>query len=188
MHALTMLTQDHHNVDEFFRRFEALDADAHDERRRVVDLVIEHLSIHASIEEQLFYPYLRETVPAVEQHVLEGLEEHNVVKWTLSGLEKMAPTDERFGAKMKVLIDAVRHHVEEEENQIFPTIREACTNEQLVELGDRMEEAKKTAPTRPHPRTPDTPPLNVLLGLPVAVMDRALRQGKEVVERVISRH
>ena len=187
MHALTMLTQDHNNVDELFRRFESLDDDQHDERRRVVDLAIEQLSVHATIEEQVFYPAIRQGVPETESDVLEALEEHHVVKWTLSELEKMAPTDERFTPKVKVLIEAVRHHATEEEEQLFPRVRDAFTNEQLVELGERLETAKKTAPTRPHPRTPDTPPLNVLLGVPVAVMDRAFKQGKDVVERVLSR-
>lgn len=188
MHALTMLAQDHNNVDDLFRRFEMAKEDDLAERRRVVDLIIEHLSIHAAIEEQIFYPEVRTIVEEANAVVLEGLEEHHVVKWTLNELEKMAPTDERFTPKVKVLIESVRHHVQEEENELFPLVREAMTNEALVQLGERLMAAKETAPTRPHPRTPDIPPLNLLIGLPVAVMDRAFKQGKEVVEKVLARH
>lgn len=187
MHTLTLLTQDHHNVDEFFRRFEALGDDDHDEARRVVDLVIEHLSVHAAIEEQIFYPAIRTAVPDANSTLLEALEEHHVVKWTLSEIEKLTPASERFRAKVTVLIESVRHHVEEEESELFPKVREAMTNEQLMELGEQLEVAKQTAPTRPHPRQPDVPPLNVVLGLPVAILDKALKTGKEVMDRAMTR-
>ena len=185
MHALTLLTQDHNNVNTLFERFEVATDPA--ERRRIADLVIEHLSVHAAVEEQLFYPAVREAVPPAGDTVLEGLEEHHVVKWTLSELEKLAPTDERFVAKMTVLIDSVRQHVHEEEDELFPQIREAMTNEQLLELGEQIEMMKPAAPRRPHPRTPDTPPMNLVVGLPVAILDRAVSTGRDLVGKVLTR-
>lgn len=185
MNALTLLKQDHQNVDALFERFERTTDPA--ERRQIVDTIIEHLSVHAVIEEQLFYPAVREAVADAEGIVLEGLEEHHVVKWTLSELEKMAPTDERFVPKVTVLIESVRHHVQEEEEELFATVRESLTNEQLIELGERLQDLKKTAPTRPHPRQPDTPPLNVIVGLPVALLDRAFTTGKDILGKVVTR-
>ena len=187
MNALTLLKQDHNNVDALFERFEQLGDVGMETKREVVDKIIEQLSVHAAIEEQLFYPAVREAVAGSEDTVLEALEEHHVAKWTLSELEKMAPSDERFDAKVKVLIESIRHHVEEEDTELFPKVREAMSNEQLEKLGDAMEAAKETAPRRPHPRQPDTPPLNILIGTPVAILDRAFKAGKETLERALRR-
>jgi hemerythrin superfamily protein len=187
MNALTVLKQDHGNVEALFKEFEALDRSDTDGKRRVVDHMIEQLSVHAVIEEQVFYPAVREANGATNDVVLEGLEEHHIVKWTLSELETMPPTDERFDAKVRVLIESVRHHVEEEENELFDEVRKAIPTQELDALGDALVQAKATAPTRPHPRTPDEPPLNVLVGMPIAVLDKAFTTGKRTVERLLSR-
>lgn len=187
MNALSLLKQDHGNVEALFKRYEGLDADGAAEKRAVVDTVIEQLSVHAAIEEQLFYPAIREANDDTRDAVLEGLEEHHIVKWTLSELAKMAPTDERFDAKVRVLIESVRHHVEEEESEMFDAVRAAIPAQRLEEIGEAMEAAKATAPTRPHPRQPDVPPLNILLGTPVAVLDRAVTTGKMAVEKLLHR-
>src|SRR3954463_12567045 len=117
VNAITLLKQDHGNVEALFKRYEGLEPDDLDEKRHVVDLVIEQLSIHAAIEEQFFYPAVRQATEEGAKLALEGLEEHHLVKLTLHELEKLAPTDERFDAKVTVLIESVRHHVEEEEGE-----------------------------------------------------------------------
>ena len=184
MNALTLLKQDHNNVDALFTRFEQAGEDAAEEKAEIRDKIVEQLAVHAAIEEMHFYPAVREAVPDVEDWVLEGLEEHHIVKWTLSEIDGMAPTDERFDAKLRVLIEAVRHHAEEEETEIFPKVRDTMSVEQLNELGEVLEKAKLTAPTRPHPRTPDTPPLNMVIGAGAAIVDRALKTGRDAVGRV----
>src|SRR5512143_2138285 len=110
MNALTVLKHDHGNVEALFERFEHLPDDDLVQKRQVVDKIIEHLAVHAAIEEQVFYPGVRTAAPDATDEVLEGLEEHHVVKWTLSELERTAPGDERFDAKMRVLMESVRHH------------------------------------------------------------------------------
>ena len=172
MDAITLLKDDHRTVEKLFKRFEDAGDRAFVEKRKVVDRIIEELSVHAAIEEQLFYPVTRATVPAVEDIALESLEEHHIVKWVLSELEGMDPEDERFDAKVTVLIENVRHHVEEEESEYFPEVRSALGRKALGELGDAMAAAKETAPTRPHPRAPDTPPGNVAAGAGAAVVDK----------------
>jgi hemerythrin-like domain-containing protein len=182
MNALTLLKQDHGNVEELFRRFEAADPSDAAELVRVRDKIVEHLSAHAAIEEQVFYPAVRAKLGDVEAFtVLEGLEEHHVVKRTLSELEKLAPANDRFRPKMTVLVESVRHHVEEEENELFEKVRESFTVEELNELGEEMATMKQVAPTRPHPFVPDEPPLNVLIGLPVAIVDRTVSAAKHLV-------
>lgn len=172
MDAITYLKNDHQTVEKLFKRFEATGDGAHTERRRIVDRIIEELSQHAAIEEQVFYPVTRATVSDVDDDVLEALEEHHVVKWLLDELEHLDPTAERFKAKVTVLIESVRHHVEEEENDYFPKVRAQLGRNDLADLGEAMQEAKKTAPTHPHPKAPDTPPGNVLAGAASGVVDR----------------
>ena len=103
--------------------------------------------MHAAVEEQLFYPVVRATVPGTEHVTLESLEEHNIVKWVLSDLDSMSPEDERFDAKVTVLIENVRHHVEEEESEYFPKVRD--------ELGQAASAIWATP--WPRPRRPPRP-------------------------------
>jgi hemerythrin superfamily protein len=172
MDAITLLKNDHHAVEELFRRFEKAGDRAHVEKRQIVDRIIEELSVHASIEEQLFYPVARATVPETEDIALESLEEHHIVKWLLSELDGMDPAEERFDAKVTVLMENVRHHVKEEENDFFPKVRHALGRTALSDLGEAMEKAKKSAPTHPHPRAADAPPANSVAGTIAGVFDR----------------
>jgi hemerythrin superfamily protein len=172
MDAITLLRSDHQTVEQLFKRFEKAGDRAHVAKRQIVDRIIEELSIHAAIEEQVFYPVARATVPEAADITLESLEEHHVVKWLLSELEGMDPEHERFDAKVTVLIETVRHHVEEEQDEFFPKVRNALGRNELAELGAALAEAKKSAPTHPHPRSPDTPPGNGLVGTVTGVVDR----------------
>lgn len=188
MNALTLLKQDHQNVEALFSRFEELaKGKGTKAKSNVVDKIIEHLSVHAAIEEQVFYPAVREALAESTPLVLEALEEHHTVKLMLTEIEKLSADAERFDAKVTVLIENVRHHIKEEEDELFPQVREAMTVQQLEEMGETMEKAKETAPTRPHPFQPDEPPANVLLGIPVAMLDRAVTTGKQFVGKVLNR-
>lgn len=193
MDAITLLKDDHRSVERLFKRFEKAGERAYVEKRRIVDEIIEELSVHAAIEEQLFYPAARATVPGTEDIALESLEEHHVVKWLLSELADMDADAERFVAKTTVLIENVRHHVEEEEGEFFPKVREALGRNDLNDLGDAMVLAKESAPTHPHPRAPDTPPANLVTGPAAAVIDRVgdkvggvVRGGLTAARRVVS--
>ena len=185
--ALTLLKNDHAHVETLFRKFEATSDRATKTRRRLVDQIITALSVHAAIEEQLFYPALRDEVPEVDPDVLEALEEHHIVKWQLHELEDSDAADERFGAKVTVLIEHVRHHVDEEEKVLFPQVRRVVSRSERVELGSRLAEAKSTAPTHPHPRAPQTPPANLVVGAAAGLADRAHDLGKEAVDRLAFR-
>jgi hemerythrin superfamily protein len=172
MDAITLLKDDHKTVEQLFKRFEKAGDRAFVEQRQIVDRIIEELSVHAAVEEQLFYPVIRATVPETDDLALESLEEHHVVKWVLSELDRMAPEDERFAAKVTVLIENVRHHVREEEDELFPKVRDELGRNALSDLGEAMAAAKALAPTHPHPRSPDTPPGNLVMGTAAGVADR----------------
>ena len=173
MDAITLLKQDHQKVEKLFKRFEDAGDRAFVEKRRIVDRIIEELSVHAAIEEQLFYPVTRATVDDVEDVALESLEEHHVMKVLLAELQHLDPHHERFDAKVTVLMENVRHHVDEEESEYFPKVRDELGRKGLGELGDAMAEARATAPTRPHPLAPDEAPAGIAAGNLAGVVDRA---------------
>jgi hemerythrin-like domain-containing protein len=172
--AITLLKTDHADVEKLFKAYERLGGRALKSKEKTVSSIIEALSIHAAIEERDFYPAVRAEVEASNGAVLEAIEEHHIVKWVLSELEHLAPDAESYDAKVKVLIENVRHHVKEEENELFPAVRKALGRKRLAEIGDALEASKKLAPTSPHPRSPSTPPGN-LVAAPVAkVVDKLL--------------
>ena len=181
MDAITLLKQDHKAVNSLFRKFEGAGDRGIVTKTELAQKIVRELSVHAAIEEQVFYPAVRLEVSDAASDVLEALEEHHVVKWLCSEIDALTPEDERFDAKMTVLIETVRHHVKEEETTLFPEVREALGRKRLTELGEALAKAKQTAPTRPHPRLADTPPLNVAMGSVAAVVDRAYDAGKKVV-------
>jgi hemerythrin superfamily protein len=187
MDAVTLLRNDHKTVEGLFKKFEKAGANAHKTKRDLVESIIEELSVHAAIEEQVFYPAARQAMPDASEEVLEALEEHHIVKWTLSELDGMDPSDERFTPKVTVLMELVRHHVQEEEGELFPELRKAMKRKDLEELAQALEAAKRFAPTRPHPRAPDTPPGNIVAGAAAGVVDKAHTTGKRSVRKVFER-
>jgi hemerythrin superfamily protein len=171
MHALKLLKADHRTLERLFD--EVLATSAKSKKHMIVRKIVKDLSIHTTIEEQLFYPAVRDAVREAEEEVLEALEAHHIVKWVLSELERMTPDDERFDAKVKVLSKTVTAHVKDEEDRLFATVRESMDKKALRELGLALEAAKKVAPTHPHPRAPDAPPGNFVAGIGVGLVDRA---------------
>ena len=187
MDAITLLKQDHKTVNALFRKYEKLGDQAYKTKREVVDEIIKELSVHAAIEEQVFYPAVKGISEDLKEHVLESLEEHHIVKWVLDELVNLDPEDERFDAKVTVLIENVRHHVEEEETEFFPEVRESLGRKVLGEIGEALEKAKATAPTRPHPKAPDEPPGIAPAGLVAGIIDRARDAGKGATKNVKKR-
>jgi hemerythrin superfamily protein len=185
MNAITLLKNDHKTVEDLFKRFEKLGPRAVKTKQDVVERIVRELSIHAAIEEMVFYPAIREAVEKgdLDTMVLESLEEHHIVKWVLWELEGMSPADERFDAKVTVLMENVRHHVADEEKELFPQVNKIFGRAQLDELGQTMDNLKKTAPTHPHPRSPDEPPGNLITGAGAALVDKALDAGRRLVRR-----
>jgi hemerythrin superfamily protein len=181
MDGITLLKQDHKAVKKLFREFQSQSEDATATKRRIVDDIVRELTIHASIEESVFYPAVKGISEDLRDSVLESLEEHHVVKWLCSELDGMDPTDERFDAKVTVLIESVKHHIDEEEGEFFPQVREALGRKVLGEIGTMLEDAKRRAPTHPHPKAPDEPPGNIVASGVAALVDRVRDAGNEKV-------
>ena len=180
--AITLLKQDHDEVRALFQKFDRAGHRAHKTKKGIVQKLVQELAMHSAIEEQIFYPAARNLMDD-EDIVLESLEEHHIVKWTLSELDGMEPSDERFDAKVTVLKELVLHHAKEEERDMFPKIRKKLSPADLEDLGAQLAEAKEFAPTRPHPRAPDEPPGNVLAGSAAAVVDK----GRDMVREMMGK-
>jgi hemerythrin-like domain-containing protein len=142
MDCITMLKKDHQKAESLFKEFERSPKSQKRARRRIVKNIVQELARHADLEEQIFYPAVKEATKK-DGPVLQALEEHELVKQLLQDLEKMEPEQERFEAKVVVLISQIRAHVKEEERVLFPMVRRALKQPQLNELGERLEEGKK---------------------------------------------
>ena len=175
--AVELIIQDHREVDQLFERLETAQDPA--ERLEIGEEIIRELSIHAAVEEQLLYPtalrYLK-----TEGIVEHGIEEHQELKQVLAEIDGCSAEDERFMAGFRKAKALVRDHVEEEERDLLPVIREELGEEKLDTLGLAIIGAKKTAPTHPHPNLPPRPPFNIVLGPLVGIYDRVRDAAKKV--------
>ena len=147
--AIVLLKQDHQEIKKTFKAFQKAGEGAAKEKGRLVKQMIELLTVHTYIENEVMYPRVRELLPEVEDDVLESYEEHHVADLLVVELAAMKPDAERFDAKTTVLIENVRHHIEEEEQEWFPQVRAGLSRKALQDLGAAMLEAKKKAPREP---------------------------------------
>jgi hemerythrin superfamily protein len=147
--AIVLLKNDHKEIRKTFRDFQKAGENATATKGKLVDRMIELLTVHTYIENEVMYPRVRELLPEVEDDVLESYEEHHVADVLVMELSAMKPDNERFDAKTTVLIENVEHHIQEEEDEWFPKVREGLGRKVLQDLGAEMLEARKKAPTRP---------------------------------------
>lgn len=147
--AIVILRDDHKEMRKLFNAMEATGADAVVAKRDLKDKIVAALTVHTYIENETMYPEVRRLLPHLEGDVLESYEEHHVADLLVMELMPLDPTHERFTAKMKVLIENVRHHMDEEEQDWFPKVRAGLGRTALAELGAQMLEQKKTAPRSP---------------------------------------
>lgn len=147
--AIVLLKEDHQEVRKVFREFERAGDNALKRKQELVDKMIELLTVHTYIENEVMYPRVRELLPDLEDDVLESYEEHHVADVLVMELAGMEAGEERFDAKTTVLIENVEHHMEEEEQEWFPQVREGLGRKVLQEIGAEMLAAKEKAPRRP---------------------------------------
>jgi hemerythrin-like domain-containing protein len=171
--GFALLKEDHRRVEELFQRFERFDpgmtptvkADLRD------DLVRE-LSRHAAIEEQVLYPFVGQVLSDGTELVKDSLAEHQRVKQSLVTLERLDVRGEEFALSVRKLMTDVRRHVHQEEQGLFPRLAREASDERLETVSRLLETARLAAPSHPHPHAPRTFPLNVVVGLPIALVDR----------------
>ena len=142
MNAFTLLKADHKKVAGILEKLDATTERALKTREDLFSELKNELDLHTKIEETIFYPAL-EAKKETHDIVLEGIEEHRVVKRLLSELSGLAKDEEQWTAKFTVLKENVEHHVEEEEGEMFTKAKKAFDDDEIEALGTRMEEAKQ---------------------------------------------
>jgi hemerythrin-like domain-containing protein len=147
--AIVLLKADHKEIKQVFKQFQQAGENATQKKGELVTKMIELLTVHTYLENELIYPEVRRLLPDLEDDVLESYEEHHVADVLCMELSAMSADSERFDAKTTVLIENVLHHIDEEEQEWFPQVRQGVSRKQLAELGERMQEMRKTAPRSP---------------------------------------
>jgi hemerythrin superfamily protein len=150
MDALTLLENDHRTVEGLLDELEPTTERALKTRQELFDRLKTELSVHEIIEEEIFYPTLKQH-PKAKDIVLEGYEEHGVVDTLMGELSNLSVEDETWGPKVRVMIENIRHHIEEEEGEMFEKARQVFDRQELDQLGramaDRKQEARRTVGT-----------------------------------------
>jgi hemerythrin superfamily protein len=142
MNATELLKEDHDRVKELFDEFRDCGDDDRQKKQQLFRQIADALEVHAEIEERIFYPAVRSIhTEDAEEITLEAFEEHKIVKALIGQIESLPKGDERKNAKMKVLMESVEHHIEEEEDDMFGEADE-LGDEKLDELGERMQSLK----------------------------------------------
>lgn len=134
--AIALLKADHDEVHGWFQDYEKLGDDANDSKSELVAKICKALTIHTQIEEEIFYPAVFKAKEEMEDMVEEAVVEHASAKDLIAQLEAMDPEDDLYDAKVKVLGELIDHHVEEEEEEMFPKARKAKLD--MVALGEEM--------------------------------------------------
>ncbi|MFF8017014.1 hemerythrin domain-containing protein [Streptomyces sp. NPDC007929] len=169
--VIAELTTDHQEVEELFGKIEALPS-GDEQRKNYADQAVIELVRHSVAEEAYLYPAVREFLPDGDAVADQEIEDHAGAERTMKALEGVDAGDAEFDRLIGELMTEIRSHVRDEEDNLFPRLRSAASEDQLMNLGDKVRQAKKTAPTRPHPSAPDTPPANKLLAPGAGMVDR----------------
>ncbi|HWD23718.1 MAG TPA: hemerythrin domain-containing protein [Burkholderiales bacterium] len=138
--AIEMLKEDHAKVQKAFKEFEKMDREDTETMKQVVQTVCEELKVHTTLEEEIFYPAVREAIDD-EDIMNEAAVEHETAKMLIDQLENMGPDDPNYHATFTVLGEYVRHHVKEEEGEMFPQAKK--TDLDFEDLAQRMKERKQ---------------------------------------------
>ena len=142
MDALSLLKADHDKVKKMLAEGEKTTERAEKTRKELFDTLKAEMMLHERIEEEIFYPALKEH-PKAKAIALEGFEEHHVVDEIMGELEATDVTDETWAAKFKVMKENIEHHISEEEGEMFKQARQVFETDELEQLGARMAELKQ---------------------------------------------
>lgn len=168
--VVDILTADHNEMVDLLSRIEGTAGD--DIRRDMADTVTAEVMRHAVAEEMVVYPMVEKHLPGGDQDVKHDKEEHDEIVAVMKKLEDVAASEPAFLDLTRQLESLLRHHAHDEEAEQFPKLRQHLSAQELVEMGQKVEMAKKVAPTRPHPQAPHSELFHKTLGPGVGMVDR----------------
>ena len=141
-------------------------------RRDMADTLIAEVMRHAVAEEMYVYPAIEKYIPNGTEEVEHDKQEHDEIVQVMKQLEDCNAVDPVFMAQLEKLKGLLSHHADDEESQQFPKMRTHMSSDQLIELGEKVEQAKTLAPTRPHPSAPHSELFHKSVGAGVGMVDR----------------
>jgi hemerythrin-like domain-containing protein len=137
MDAISLLEEDHRKMKKLLSELESTTERGVKTREELFATVKDELTVHETIEEEIFYPALKEH-PKTKEIALEAYEEHHVVDMVMAEIEDVPYDDETWGAKFKVMKENIEHHIEEEENEMFKQARQVFEEDELEGMGEQM--------------------------------------------------
>jgi hemerythrin-like domain-containing protein len=172
--VIEVLEHDHREVEQMFKELEELRGasteEAKSRRKELTEQVTIELVRHSVAEEVLVYPQVESKVSAEEAE--HAREEHAEAEETMQRLEQLDADDPSFDDELATLMGEIRHHIEDEEGEMFAHMRQVIDEDDLLKLGERVEAFKKVAPTRPHPNVPNTALARTAAGPAASMFDR----------------
>ena len=144
-----------------------------DEKQKFANELIRAISVHSVAEEIVVYPFLEARLDKGSQTADHSREEHLGVKKELYALDHMSVTDSGYESRLARTMKMLYSHMEEEENEILPKLKQAAWERELCELTDKFQSTKSMVPTHPHPSAPDKPPAETIVGMFQAPIDKA---------------
>ena len=177
--AFDVLASDHEQVKQLLSQFEAAPAASGTNdsllaaRKKMAETLVIEESKHEAVEEMYFWPAVRKHLPDGDKLADQAISQEQEGKELLTKLDKLDADNPEFERLLGQFIKAARDHIAFEETKVWPALRSAMTEAEAAELGDSLEQAKKTAPTRPHPHTPASPGVLKAAGPAAAAADRA---------------
>jgi hemerythrin-like domain-containing protein len=172
--VIEILEHDHREVEDLFKQLETLRGDTSDaangRRKELTDRVTIELVRHSVAEEVLVYPRVADKIS--EDEAKHARHEHAEAEETLARLEDLDPGDPAFDQELATLMEETRHHIEEEEGEMFAHMRQTFSEDELRTMGSRVEAFKKVAPTHPHPNVPNETLPRLAAGPVASLVDR----------------
>ena len=147
MDAMSLLKEDHRKVKKLLAELDSTTERGVKTREELFTKIMQELVVHEAIEEEIFYPALKEH-PKTKEIALEGYEEHHVVDTVMAEIEGVAYDDEKWGAKFSVMKENLEHHIEEEEGEMFKQARQVFDEDELAKLGESMKARKEDLMTQ----------------------------------------
>lgn len=184
--AIALIERQHEQIRDLMDQFAELSDRPSKKKDELVAELVTVLTKHARMEELVFYPAVMQEVPGLRPEIEEGIEEHHLTDLALKELSGLSSDAERFDMKVHVLIEAMRHHLTEEEQDLLPKVERGMDGKRRRELGEAMEKAWRSAPLLPHPSAPQTPPANVVASIATTVLD-TVRTGVRLAVRRLRR-
>jgi hemerythrin-like domain-containing protein len=143
MDAIGLLKKDHSYIQSLFNKFDRVSRDSYDKKFKLYDEIRSELELHTHVEEEFFYPVIKEIDPKGKALIIDAMREHKDVNVLIGQIDRLESSDPNFEDRVQGLIEHVEHHIAEEEREMFQFAQESCSREQLEDIGRAIQNVTK---------------------------------------------